>query len=354
MEPVPQTLCLLEMAAVVAKAGPMNARIWVDESHEPGRVAEEIQRVLAARRMNHKFLYDSVRQAEKWLALHEAHSPARKDEGCVEIYDQAFQETARRWRHTRAMVVGIGCGGGHKEVGMGGALAGHGVETSFVAADVSLPLVLAAKNRFEAASKDCHRLKFCEGWVLDFQAATAVTSNLAKIAGVSTPRLITFFGMLPNFEPEEVLPKLSALLRVGDRLLLSANLAPGPNYRAGVRRVLPLYDNIETRDWLESAFWGLGFDLRSGRTVFGIRPGTVDRSLLRIHADFVFSNEWQIPFQGQIHSYRPGQRFQLFYSYRHTPETLARTLASHQLQIETSWLALSGEEGVFLVKRNRY
>ena len=56
--------------------------------------------------------------------------------------------------------------------------------------------------------------------------------------------------MMPNSEPDLILPRLAGVVRRQDIMLLSANLAPGPDYEAGVRRVLPLYDNGLTRDWL--------------------------------------------------------------------------------------------------------
>ena len=40
--------------------------------------------------------------------------------------------------------------------------------------------------------------------------------------------------MIPNFEPQIILPKLATLVRPKDFLLFSANLAPGKNYAAGV------------------------------------------------------------------------------------------------------------------------
>ena len=47
--------------------------------------------------------------------------------------------------------------------------------------------------------------------------------------------MITFFGMIPNFEPQDILPKLAKLIRRQDTLLFSANLAPGADYAVGVK-----------------------------------------------------------------------------------------------------------------------
>ena len=64
--------------------------------------------------------------------------------------------------------------------------------------------------------------------------------------------------MIPNFEPEQILPKLASLIRPNDFLLFSANLAPGKNYAAGVKKILPQYDNCLTRDWLMTFLIDLG------------------------------------------------------------------------------------------------
>ena len=56
------------------------------------------------------------------------------------------------------------------------------------------------------------------------------------------------------------MPRLAALLRPADYLLFSANLAPGTDYAAGVQRILPLYDNALTRDWLMTFLLDVGVD----------------------------------------------------------------------------------------------
>ena len=49
---------------------------------------------------------------------------------------------------------------------------------------------------------------------------------LAQIISPDHRRLFTFYGLLPNFDPEVVRAILRRCLRPGDQLLLSANLAP--------------------------------------------------------------------------------------------------------------------------------
>ena len=74
--------------------------------------------------------------------------------------------------------------------------------------------------------------------------------------------------MIPNFEPQNILPKLAALVRPEDFLLFSANLAPGENYAAGVKKVLPQYDNPPTRDWLLTFLLDLGVARGDGELQF--------------------------------------------------------------------------------------
>ena len=99
-------------------------------------------------------------------------------------------------------------------------------------------------------------------------------------------RLVTFFGMIPNFEPQFILPKLAALIRPKDLLLFSANLAPGKNYAAGVKTVLPQYDNAPTRDWLMTFLFDLGIEQGDGWLNVKIENGA--GGLRRIVARFQF------------------------------------------------------------------
>ena len=70
--------------------------------------------------------------------------------------------------------------------------------------------------------------------------------------------------MIPNFEPQVILPRLAGMIRPEDYLLLSANLAPGADYAAGVQRILPLYDNTLTREWLMTFLLDLGVEMGLG------------------------------------------------------------------------------------------
>jgi L-histidine Nalpha-methyltransferase len=154
----------------------------------------------------------------------------------------------------RVHLTGLGCGGGQKEARLLRLMAAQGKELAYVPCDVSLPLVLAATSEAQNA---CAALP-CQPLVCDLALARDLPEILDHRDTPDTRRIITFFGMIPNFEPDSILPKLAELLRAEDLLLLSANLAPGPDYLAGVQRVMPGYDNPETRAWLLAFLYDLG------------------------------------------------------------------------------------------------
>ncbi len=55
------------------------ANVTIHASQFPERVRSDLLASLRRRAINPKFHYDSLKQTLKWLALHEAHSPARTD-----------------------------------------------------------------------------------------------------------------------------------------------------------------------------------------------------------------------------------------------------------------------------------
>src|SRR3954470_9008964 len=91
------------------------AEVFIHASQFPDAVRAELLRSLRTREVNHKFHYESRKQAQKWLALHEAHSPARTDDDCLATYDRAFREVAAGVSGRNLQVVGLGCGGGQKD-----------------------------------------------------------------------------------------------------------------------------------------------------------------------------------------------------------------------------------------------
>lgn len=324
---------------------PSVARVAIHPSQFPEQIRRDLLQSLHSRRVNHKFHYDSVKQTQQWLALHEAFSPARTDADCLATYDAAFVSTARQLAAARVHVIGLGCGGGQKDMRLLQLLGQGGKQTACTLSDVSVAMVLTARATVLAALPEieCHPL------VCDLATADDLPDVLAPPIHPDAARLITFFGMIPNFEPDLILPRLATLLRPFDHLLFSANLAPGPDYAAGVQRVLPLYDNDLTREWLLAFLLDLGVERADGALGFAIEDAT--GGLKRIVADFKFIRPRRIQIDREAFEFRAGDSIRLFFSYRHTPERVRALLAGQSLEVRDRWIAKSGEEGVFLCRR---
>ena len=157
--------------------------------------------------------------------------------------------------------------------------------------------------------------------------------------------------MIPNFEPEVILPRLASLVRPEDHLLLSANLAPGPDYAAGVQSILPLYDNAATRDWLLTFLLDLGIAWNDGELRFGVEEVQSGAGLRRVVAVFHFIHPRSIEIGVDRFEFRAGESIRLFFSYRYTPSLARAPLSRYGLPVLDQWISASGEEGVFLATR---
>ena len=315
--------------------------VTIHSSQFPENVRHDLLESLRARRVNHKFHYDSVKQTQKWLALHQAYSPTRNDADCHAIYDKSFEAAANQISARQVHVIGLGCGGGQKDTRLLQLLKKRGRGIFYTPCDVSAAMVLVARQTALAVVPE----KNCFPFVCDL----ATADDLRKFLVTRHPSLVTFFGMIPNFEPQEILPKLASLVRRKDFLLFSANLAPGPDYAAGVERILPQYDNALTRDWLMTFLDDVGIERRDGRLRFAIENGRF--GLKRVTARFHFSRPRRIEIDGGRFNFKTGDAIRLFFSYRYTPARIRKILAGHGLEVGESWIASSGEEGVFLCRK---
>jgi L-histidine N-alpha-methyltransferase len=327
-----------------APATMSGAHVFIDRSQFPGNVRRDLLESLRARAINHKFHYESHKQAAKWLALHEAYSPARRDDSCLRIYDDAYAGAIAALDATNAHLVGLGCGGGQKEARLLELLAVNKNPLAYTASDVSLPLVLIARE----AAQGFVPLENSPGIVCDLATTTGFAGILDGI-NCNDRRLITLFGIIPNFEPVSLLSRIASLLRTNDLLLLSANLAPGSDYAAGVQRVLPQYDNELTRDWLLTLLLDLGFEQSDGEMHFTVQ--TDERQLRRITAEFALKRSRDIRVFGETLSFASGESIRVFFSYRHTSQTIRTLLSEQNITVIGEWLNDAGEEGVFLCRR---
>lgn len=314
------------------------ANVVIHQSQFPEQVRRDLLESLRTRRVNHKFHYDSVKQTNKWLALHQVYSPSRNDADCSAIYNRAFVAAAMRMTARRVHLVGLGCGGGQKDTRLIKLLKARGTAVSYTPSDVSLAMTLVARRAALKVipSRNCFPL------VCDLATVGDLTPILPERR---LPRLITFFGMIPNFEPQDILPKLAGLIRRQDTLLFSANLAPGADYTAGIKKILPQYDNEPTREWLLTFLFDLGVERGDGDMRISAEGGV--QPLRRVVARFQFQRSRSIAVDGKAFVFRRGDRIRLFFSYRYTPELVRAELAKWGLRVCDEWITQSGEEGVF-------
>jgi uncharacterized SAM-dependent methyltransferase len=323
----------------------------VNVAFHPSQFPENLRRDLVTslrvRQLNHKFLYDGIKQTRKWLALHEACSPARNDVDCQETYDKAFGAAAERIRAPRVHVISLGCGGGQKDVALLRRLRRSGKRVSYTPCDVSVAMVLTARqSALEVVDPDS-----CFPLVVDLLTADDLAEVLGQQSRTDVVRLVGFFGLIPNFEPQLILSRLADLLRPNDGLLLSANLAPGSDYAAGVQRIRSLYDNDLTRDWLMTFLFDLGIEPNDGELGFAVQDCPGGTGLKRIVADFQFERPRKVPVPGDVVEFQAGERLRVFFSYRHTPDQVRALLKQHGLDALDQWICRSEEEGVFLCAR---
>lgn len=333
--------------------------INIHHSQYPENIQRDLVDSLRSRKVNHKFHYESVKQAAKWLALHEAFSPARSDSTCADAYENAFKTVDLLTRADTGrppiQLIGLGCGGGQKEAALIHLLkdTDSSTELNYHPVDVSVPLVLSATN---AASSFLNRSTM-QPFVCDLEKADELAEyfsgkcDTGPAVGerVSTIRIVTFFGLIPNSEPDVILPKLSATLRGGDLLLFSANLAPGENYSKTVERVLPQYDNALTRDWLMTLLLDLGVEGGDGTLQFGMERGA--GAFLRIVANFTFKSDRAIRIYNDSVNFRAGECVRVFFSYRYQERQIRELLAQYGMSVIANYSNQCGEEGVFVCVR---
>ena len=72
------------------------ANILIHESQFPENIRRDLLASLRVRKINHKFHYDSIKQTQKWLGLHQIYSPSRNDADCRAIYEKGLKRLPQR------------------------------------------------------------------------------------------------------------------------------------------------------------------------------------------------------------------------------------------------------------------
>lgn len=280
---------------------------------------------LQQKRVAPKFHYETQRQSDLWLKVHEQFAPPP---GVSALYKSVGESLSNLIDEDELTLVALGCGGGEKEIS---ALKKLPAGVKYVPTDLSIPLVKAAANR--AKKEGLH-----VGPPLVFDLFRSANIRKFIEPHISERNIFTFFGLIPNFHPQEILPTLHSLIEPGDFLLLSANLAP-----QGIDKILPQYDNQPTKEWLKE------FLYRFGKPKGEINISTVRSNKLEsISARFIFSDTSILIAGENQFTFEPLEEIDLFTSYRYTIDSIKSTLAAHRIEVAEEFISQNGEEGVFL------
>ncbi len=296
---------------------------------------------LQSRSIHPSLHYETAEQARKWLEIHRKHSPAIRPD-TIQIYRDATSHVASLCATSSVQVISLGCGGGNKDMLLLQSLIGRECRPHYFPCDISGGLVQEASVGARALSSNLP----CTPVVCDLEHSARLASFLLPLKSPETTRIFLFFGILPNMEPSMAAACLRALLHPGDHLLVSANLAPGTDANAGTRRVLPQYDNPETRDWLLTLIHDLGLSPDAGILHFRIEPSPDQASLRQIVAVYEFKNDSRIRIDQQTFAFKQGDTLRLFFSNRYTPALAQEFAGRLKVPNVRNWINVDGDEAV--------
>jgi len=267
-------------------------------------------------------LYSHPSLGRLWKKVHLACSPFLHRTELQRLYRLPSTRIRKHFGRRSYYILALGCADGTKESLL---LKKLPKPTSLLALDTNLSLARRAIRRLPAFQKSAHRTDLTSSISLQFLSSRLSTH----------PTLITLFGVLPNLNPLPLLRSIRRFMKKDDLLLFSANLAPGTNARSGAVRVLPQYDNLPTREWLEAAAGQLRPRLPKGRLEFGIFSDPKQKSLVRIEARWISQRK----------------TFTVFSSRRPTSSKVEAWIRTTQLRKLACYLDPLEEEGVWLVTR---
>ena len=128
-----------------------------------------------------------------------------------------------------------------------------------------------------------------------------------------------------------------------DCLLASANLAPH-----GMDPILPQYDNLPTRRWLEQFL--IEHEITDGSLQIDIRR---QNNLEWFQADYVFEADTSTSIGGRHIEFKSGDALQLFVSHRYTPESAYAIFTEHGLILSTPSYPKTGRKASFFAALNK-
>ena len=262
-------------------------------------------------------LYSSPSLGRLWKKVHHSCSPFLKRRAVRRLY-QSPAAVLRKKLASSYSLIALGCADGAKESLL---LKKLPPPAFLLAADTNLTLARRAVRHLPARKKTCREIDLSQ---------PLPAFHLPP----STHRVFTLFGVLPNLEPLPLLRRISGIMKSGDLLLFSANLAPGKSALAGARKVLSQYDNPPTRRWLEAAICRYRPKLPRGRLDFSVQPDPRQHSLARIEARWITGQGTWI----------------VFSSRRPTVAQVETWISKAGLSTAARFLDPRGEEALWLVR----
>lgn len=321
-------------------------QVYLHSSQFPDQVYQDYLAGFKQQNIPHKFHYDSVKQSQKWLKIHQVFSPSRNNQDCVVSYEQSFAKTAQILNNNSLVeLIGLGSGGGTKDTLLLSSLVTTNKKLIYYPIDVSLSLAVISAQK----ARNNYPQVLVKPIVCDLLYADNLIQQLDQQN--NSQKIITFFGMIPNFTPDEILPILNNFLNKDDLLLMSANLAPGNDYLTGIKKIMPQYDNNLTKDWLITILNDAGIIESNGQINFTIENDQKISDLKRINAHFLLNEYVTLQLDEETIKWHKHDKIQLFFSYRYTTEKLKNILQEYNINVVEYWEAPNQEEGIYLCQK---
>lgn len=312
------------------------------DSQYPAPAAAQVHTGLRTRQLPGKLLYDTPAQAQRWLAYHQAYSPSRTQEDLLTLYQQAYQALLTALDTPRLHYVSLGCGGGNKDALFVQQAVTHGADVRFTPTDTSPSLVLETMLRIEGLLP----VSACAPLVVDLSVEPDLLPWFARQENEQSRRVLSCFGMLPNFPYRTFLPYLRRHLRPGDSLLLSANLSPQPHAQSAAH-IVPQYDNAFSHAWFMGLLESLGFAATRLQLTVTSAPLQDDGHIWQIRAEARLLEAMTLTLDGTPYALQADETLHIFFSNRFTPAVMPQVFAEAGLTVRQSWLVDSHEEGIY-------
>ncbi len=321
----------------------MPVTLTVHESQYPARLAEQLRQGLRTRKLPIKFLYDSPAQAQRWLTYHQAYSPSRTEPNLVALYEQSFVAALQALGRCTLHYISLGCGGGKKDGMFLHQAMLRGEALLYTPIDASTALVLETMLHIQDLFPNITSMPL----VVDLESEPELEAFLEQNETIASRRLLSCFGMIPNFDYRALFSYIRRLMRPGDVLLLSANLSPGLYVKAK-SHILPQYDNPLAYAWFAGLLDSLGIPTSQIALTTCGQPLRTDGHLWQIQTYARFVRRVTLTLHEESFVFDAGEELRMFFSNRFTPQVMPEVLAAAGLTIVKTFLFDSEEEAIYL------